>query len=178
MSQTLDRVLDSEEQEELIADKKYDSIISLTTNDIESKSSKGKKGRPVLHPFAGRITLLKEEIQDVLNNVTKFELMMEDAHSIDEDRAALLGKKLSDKEMCYTYCGPIISVVDEVLAKLSVYQNNDDVEDIEVNFKKKKIITDEKSPLYMAPIMDGDIVKKQEAYPNKIYGFVKVKFKS
>ena len=158
-------------------------VISLVTGEVsvvetsEVKKSNGKKGRPVVHPFAGRITLLREEVLKVQENPDMFMALMEETHGLNQDRVDVLGDKLDSNTMDYTFCGPIAVVIKETLAIASKYENDDTVEDVWINFKKKKIITDEKNPLYVAPVTDGKVVKNIEAYPDRLYGFVSVTFK-
>lgn len=53
------------------------------------KEKRGK-GRPNIHPLAGRTYLLKEEVIGAIEDPAAFALKLQDTHSISEERAAQL----------------------------------------------------------------------------------------
>lgn len=170
------------------------SVLSLTAPD---KMRTAKKGRPCVHPFAGRIALLREEVAWALENGDVFIEMMNKAHKFDEERQAqLIAAGVLDPtvtEMFYTFQGPIELVLKEVLAIKDRYQEQVEIGTaaLRFDFHKKKTLNDpkmkkkpsaEELALYRPPTMQrigfDDVCLQIEAFPDQIYGYVKVTLKN
>jgi|GEM_PF-4930421 len=173
-------------EEELVSNDNQDSapVLETTTNmHIVSldKKEKKQKGRPVLHPFAGRVNLLRDEVLLALENGDAFIEQMTKEHNFDEARYAELiaaGEINTEyDDIFYTFQGPIDIVLEEMQNATAKWNNNSNVILIRHDFKKKKIITDETSKLYVAPLKDDKVVKNIEVFPDRIYGYLQVRLK-
>jgi hypothetical protein len=146
-------------------------VISLTDGTITETKKGNKKGRPVKHSFANRITLLKEEVEFALENGDAFIEMMTQDHKINEERMAILiqeGELLDTnfQQMFYTIQGNISEVLNEMSDIVKRWESRG--ASARCDFKKKKIVTKETSPLYLEDVL--------EVHPDIIYGYVKISY--
>lgn len=178
-------------EEELVSNDNQDSVTTTTAPVLETttnmhivsldKKEKKQKGRPVLHPFAGRVNLLREEVLLALENGDAFIEQMSKEHNVDEARYSELiaAGEISTEydDIFYTFQGPIDIVLEEMQNATAKWNDNSNVILIRHDFKKKKIITDETSKLYVAPVKDDKVVKNIEVFPDRIYGYLQVRLK-
>ena len=160
------------------------TTVSLVDGSVAEKKEAKRKGRPAIHAFAGRIALLRDEVTAALQNGDAFIEQMQAAHKLDEQRQSdLIAAGLLDPtvdQFFYTFQGPVGMVLDELQAVQNKYQDKVDAGScsIRFDFHKKKIISNEKNPLYVAPVtqrVGQDIITTQmEALPDVIYGYASV----
>lgn len=155
------------------------SNIAQVLSEVQASKSdtkpKRKKGRPVMHKFSGRITLLRDEVELALKDGPAFIEMMKEDHKLDAERITTLmaNGELSDEfvEMYYTFQGEIQVVLDEIAATTSRWQKK--AVEIRVDFKKKRITPDEE------PIRNSEgLIEKVEVFPDRIYGYLKIVYKN
>lgn len=143
-----------------------------------AKGSGNPKGRPQLHPFAGRITFRRTEVEQALQDGPAFIEKMQQAHALDEERRAVLmadGVVSNFIEMFYTYQGPIAMVLQEMQAVINRYQ---DKASVRCDFKKVNTYTDKNHEHYVPPTIDTSSgiskVTQVEAIPDRIYGYARI----
>ena len=166
------------------------AVLSLTALD---KMRTNTKGRPCVHGFAGRIALLREEVEWALKNGDVFIEMMQKTHRLTEQRRAdLVAAGIIDTsvtEMFYTYQGPIGMVLSELQSVQDKYQEGVEAGTVSIryDFHKQKTMNDpmrkkkptaEEVALYVAPVIErrgfDDVCLQIEAFDDRVYGYARV----
>lgn len=168
-----------------------DDTAQAGSNEIilEENTPKNGKGRPNIHPFAGRTYLLKDERQKALEDPASFIEQMTETYALTDERKTALseaGLLKSDKELSFTVNGPIDMVLNQVNSIVELYSGRDDVAEVVPNISKERMVAPS-SKLYIKPTMEnagttksGKAIQKrvfEEYSPSRIYGYVTVIFK-
>jgi hypothetical protein len=149
------------------------SSFELPTGITDNPKSK-KKGRPVIHGFVGRITLLREEVELALNDGPAFIEMMNTSHPLSDDRWMQLvadGHVSEDvTDLFFTFRGDIADVLKEVSEGMKRWETR--ASNMRIDFKKQKLNPEEN------PARDGSgVIQSVAVYPNRIYGYLRVTYK-
>jgi hypothetical protein len=164
----LDEVVDNTAPVEVVAE----------TVVAETPAVKRGKGRPNVHPFAGRPYLLKDELARAMSDKESFVALMNETHSISAERAAELGDIAAPAtELNFTIQGPIIQVIDQLHKLRGIYGDK-----AVVSISKDRLVPPT-NKLYMQPItevveINGKKVTRriyEEYCSSTIYGYVTVK---
>lgn len=161
-----------------IATAELETEVLDNTAPVQQPIIKKSKGRPNVHPFAGRTYLLKNEINNAMSDKKAFASLMEETYAISDERKAELGSIANPvNELSFTIHGPIIEVIDQLHRLRAVYGSK-----TKINISKERMVAPT-SKLYMQPIMEvigqknnKEVVKRlfEEYRSDSIYGYVVV----
>lgn len=152
--------------------------LNVATSEEITDISKPKrsKGRPNIHPFAGRAYLLKDEINLAMNDKKSFVKLMEETYAVSDQRRSELGDIANPtKELSFTIHGPIIEVIDQLHRLRAIYGSK-----TKINISKERMVAPTHK-LYLQPIVEvigtkdnKTIAKKifEEFRSDNIYGYV------
>ena len=139
---------------------------------------KAQRGRPNVHPFAGRIYLIKKELEAAMADKEAFVSLMQETYCLSDERKEELGAVLdAPNEMYFTFHGEIIQVLNELHRLRALYG-----EKARVSISKERLLSPS-NKFYAAPVREvigerkGKSVYKhlfEEFSPTKIYGYVVV----
>lgn len=166
-------------EKEVLVSSNLPGVVSLLTGKTKkSKETPGKKGRPELHKFAGRITFLRSEVEEYLKNGDAFIEIMRTEHALSAERRAQLiaeGVLPQTQEMYYTFQGPIPMVLEEMKRVIQKYSKK---ASIRCDFHKVRTVTNPKKENYIEPIVkteDGiEKIVYIECRDDVVYGYVNV----
>jgi len=143
------------------------------------------KGRPNIHPLAGRTYLLKEEVVSALEAPAALALLLQDAHEISEERRAVLeaaGFLKNPDNIEITMNGHVVDTIERAISlgnTLSTLGYN-----ISYKISKERLVPNNakntEKGLVIAPTYDnleinGKKVKcvvKDEFSPTRIYVYI------
>lgn len=115
-------------------------------------TNKKGKGRPAVHDFSGRRTLLKKEENSALTDPEKFAVEMEKAHSLQASRRRLLIDYGRYEEVPTWVEMKLSGPVEVILNLVGTYQDKYGKENVEIRgMEKEPIITNAADELFESP---------------------------
>jgi len=139
---------------------------------------KRSKGRPNIHPFAGRTYLLKNELKLAMQDKEAFVSLMKETYPVSDERKKALGTVVNaPSELSFTIHGPIRNVIEQLHKLRGIYGDK-----AKINISKERMVAPT-SALYLKPIQEvigerkGKSVYKrifEEYRSDTIYGYVVV----
>jgi hypothetical protein len=110
---------------------------------------KKQKGRPNIHPFAGRIYLLKKELEAALADKEAFISLMHETYRPSDERKLQLGAELdTPNELSFTVHGEISQVIDQLCKLRDAYGDK-----AKVSISKERLLNPGNA-LYLQPIRE------------------------